>query len=129
MSSSDKHTTYVFLTAEQAEFIAENFAAMGDPSRARILYALTQGEKSVNNLAEIAAVSPSAVSHHLARLRNLRLVKTKREANQVFYRVDDDHVASLFREMLSHLDHIRRNLPDHELQTIETNEIRIMENK
>jgi DNA-binding transcriptional ArsR family regulator len=72
----------------------------------------TQGEKSVNALAEIAEISPSAVSHHLARLRSLRLVKTRRVANQVFYKVDDEHVAGLFREMLSHLEHIKQNLPD-----------------
>jgi ArsR family transcriptional regulator len=94
-------------------FIANNFAALGDPSRARILFVLTQGEQSVNALAEIAEISPSAVSHHLARLRNLRLVKTRRAANQVFYSVDDGHVAGLFREMLSHLEHIKQNLPDH----------------
>lgn len=114
MASSDQHLTPTLLTPEQAAFIAENFAALGDPSRARIVFALTQGEQSVNALAEIAGVSASAVSHHLARLRGLRLVKARRAANQVFYRVDDDHVARLYREMLSHLDHLKRNLPDHD---------------
>lgn len=113
MTSAKQHNKPTFLTPEQAEFIAENFAALGDPSRARILFALTQGEQSVNALAEIAGISPSAVSHHLARLRSLRLVKSRRAANQVFYKVDDSHVACLFQEMLSHLDHIKRNLPDH----------------
>ena len=115
MSSPDQHITATFLTAEQAAFIAENFAALGDPSRARILFALTQGEQSVNALAEIAGISASAVSHHLARLRSLRLVKGRRAANQVFYKVDDTHVAFLFQEMLSHLDHIKRSLPDHSM--------------
>jgi DNA-binding transcriptional ArsR family regulator len=113
MTSANQHIKTTFLTAEQATFIAENFAALGDPSRARIVFALTLGEQSVNALAEIAGISPSAVSHHLARLRNLRLVKSRRAANQVFYKVDDIHVACLFQEMLSHLDHIKRNLPDH----------------
>jgi DNA-binding transcriptional ArsR family regulator len=113
MAASSEHLTPKLLRPEQAEFIAENFAALGDPSRARIIFALTQGEQSVNALAEIAGISPSAVSHHLARLRSLRLVKTRRAANQVFYKVDDAHVACLFQEMLSHLDHIRQNLPDH----------------
>jgi DNA-binding transcriptional ArsR family regulator len=113
MTSSDHHSTTIFLTPNQATFIAENFAALGDPSRARIVFALTQGEHSVNALAEIAEISASAVSHHLARLRRLRLVKSRRVANQVFYKVDDAHVARLFQEMLSHLEHIKRNLPDH----------------
>jgi DNA-binding transcriptional ArsR family regulator len=113
LTTFDRHTTPELLTSEQADFIADNFAALGDPSRARIIFALTQGEQSVNALAEIAGISPSAVSHHLARLRSLRLVKTRRAANQIFYKVDDGHVAGLFREMLSHLDHIKQNLPDH----------------
>ena len=78
------------------------------------MFALTQGEQSVNALAEIARVTASAVSHHLARLRSIRLVKTRRAGNQVFYSVDDAHVASLFREALFHLDHVKRNLPDHD---------------
>ena len=113
MTSVSKHISPQFLTADQATFIADNFAALSDPSRARILFALTQSEQSVNALAEIAEISPSAASHHLARLRNLRLVKTRRLSNQVFYIVDDAHVAGLFREMLSHLEHIKENLPDH----------------
>jgi ArsR family transcriptional regulator len=113
MTSAKQHIKTTLLTAEQAAFVAENFAALGDPSRARILFALTLSEQSVNALAEIAEISPSAVSHHLARLRGLRLVKSRRAANQVFYQVDDTHVAHLFQEMLAHLDHIKRNMPDH----------------
>ena len=121
MTTSDRHLSPPELTPGQAEFIADNFAALGDPSRARIVFVLTQGEQSVNALAEIAEISASAVSHHLARLRSLRLVKTRRAANQIFYKVDDTHVASLFREMLSHLDHIKRNLPDHSVGSDEDN--------
>jgi len=115
MTKTNRHIPPAFLTPKQAEFIADNFAALGEPSRARIIFALTQGEQSVNALAEIAEISPSAVSHHLARLRSLQLVKTRRAANQVFYKIDDTHVAGLFREMLSHLDHIKQNLPDHSI--------------
>jgi len=113
MTKPDQHIPPPILTPEQANFIADNFAALGEPSRARIIFVLTLGEQSVNALAEIAEISPSAVSHHLARLRSLRLVKTRRAANQVFYKVDDRHVAGLFREMLSHLEHIKQSLPDH----------------
>ena len=104
----------VSLPPEQADFAAQTFAALGDRTRTRIVYALTRGEQSVNALAEIAGVSASAVSHHLARLRDIRLVKTRRAGNQVFYSVDDVHVANLFREALYHLDHVKRHLPDHD---------------
>lgn len=62
-------------------------------------------------LAELVDVSASAVSHHLARLRGQRLVRAHRDGNQVFYSLDDDHIANLFSEALSHLDHVRSNLP------------------
>lgn len=89
------------------------FKALSDPTRAQLVYMLTEGERSVNELAQGVAVSASAVSHHLAKLRALRLVRTRRAGNQIFYSVDDAHVIALFREALYHLDHVRRNLPDH----------------
>jgi DNA-binding transcriptional ArsR family regulator len=93
--------------------VVEIFKAISDPTRAQLLFLLTAREYSVNDLAQYVAVTPSAVSHHLAKLRGARLVRTRRVGNQVFYAVDDAHVAALFREALSHLDHVRRNLPDH----------------
>ena len=93
--------------------IAAVFKALGDPTRAQLIYLLTKREYSVNELSKLVPVSPSAVSHHLAKLRALRLVQTRREANQIFYSIDDSHVAEFFREALYHLDHVRRNIPNH----------------
>ena len=89
------------------------FKALSDSTRAQLIYLLTQREYSVNELSDCVPVSASAVSHHLAKLRALRLVRVKREGNQVFYSIDDSHVAALFKEALYHLDHIQQNLPDH----------------
>ncbi len=113
MSAARTHPPLPALSPDQADAVAQTFAALSDPTRARIVYLLTQGEQSVNALAEKVGVSASAVSHHLARLRDIRLVKTRRAANQVFYSVDDAHVSLLFREALYHLDHVKNNLPDH----------------
>jgi len=111
MPSSGEHTLPDQLSVDQAEAIAQTFSALSDPTRLRIIYALIQGEKSVNALAEMGGVSASAVSHHLARLRDLHLVESHRVANQVFYSVDDLHVESLFHEAINHLDHVRDGLP------------------
>ncbi len=89
------------------------FKALSDPTRAQLIYLLTHREYNVNELSQYVAVTASAVSHHLAKLRAMRLVRTRREGNQIFYSIDDAHVAALFREALYHLDHVRRNLPDH----------------
>jgi DNA-binding transcriptional ArsR family regulator len=105
---ANKHLLPDQLSPEQAEFIAQTFAALGDPTRARIIFALTQREMTVTNLAEMAGVTPSAISHHLARLRGLRIVRPNREGNQVFYSIDDRHITNLYVEALNHLDHVWR---------------------
>ena len=93
--------------------VVETFRALSDPTRAQLVYLLTACEYSVSQLAQYVNVTPSAVSHHLAKLRAIRLVRTRREGSTIFYSIDDTHVAALFREALFHLDHVRRNLPDH----------------
>lgn len=89
------------------------FQALGDPTRARILYALARRPLCVRDLALVAGVSESAVSHQLRLLRDRRLVKPRREGNVIYYTLDDHHVAALFREAEYHADHVRRGLPDH----------------
>lgn len=105
------------LPEEMLEEVVTTFKALSDPTRAQIVYVLTQSEHSVTELSEKVPVTASAVSHHLAKLRALGLVRSKRQGNQVFYSIDDSHVAALFREALSHLDHARQNLPDLHYQT------------
>ncbi len=89
------------------------FKTLSDPTRAQIVHLLASREYSVNELSRYVAVTPSAVSHQLARLRDRRLVRTRREGTRIYYSIDDAHVGALFREALAHLDHVRRNLPDH----------------
>lgn len=101
------------LSPEMALLVAQTFQALGDPTRARILYALTKGEHSVGELAAIAAISPSAASHQLKSLRDLRIVKFRRAGTYIYYSVDDMHVAALFREALHHLAHVIYQIPDH----------------
>ena len=93
--------------------VVETFQALADPTRARILYALIRRPMCVRDLALVAGVSESAVSHHLRLLRDRRVVKPKRAGQLICYSVDDHHVAALFREAEYHADHVRQNLPDH----------------
>lgn len=100
------------LPKDLLDAIVDTFKALSDPTRAQIVFLLTHRPYSVNELSEMVPVSASGVSHHLAKLRALRLVNTRREGNQIFYSIDDDHVAGLFREALYHLDHVRQSMPD-----------------
>ena len=80
------------------------FAALGDVTRARILLALAHGDLCVCDLAEVAAVSESAVSHQLRLLRDLRLVAWTREGKRAVYRLADDHVRALLAIGLAHAE-------------------------
>src|SRR5262249_47214342 len=95
------------------QLIVETFQALSDPTRARILYALTRQTLCVRDLAIVVGISESGVSHHLRFLRDRRLVKSKREGTTIYYSVDDQHVATLFQEATYHVDHVWRGLPDH----------------
>lgn len=91
-----------------AEALAETFKVLGDPTRVRILLALSARELCVCDLAELFDVTPSAVSHQLRILRAHRLVKARREGKLVYYNLDDDHVRTLFAEGLRHVTEDRR---------------------
>ena len=83
--------------------LAETFRALGDPTRVRILDALSHGELCVCDLAALVGLSQSAVSHQLRFLRNLRLVRPRRDGRMVFYALDDRHIITLFRQGLRHV--------------------------
>lgn len=96
------------------ELVVETFGALSDRTRARILYALVRRPLCVRDLALAVSASESAVSHHLRLLRDRRLVRpVRRDGNQIEYRLDDHHVAVLFREAEYHADHVRGGLADH----------------
>ena len=88
---------------DAVEGLAETFSALGDPTRVRILDALSHGELCVCDLAAVLGVSQSAVSHQLRLLRNIRLVKPRREGRIVFYSLDDQHIISIFKQTLQHV--------------------------
>jgi|GEM_PF-506536 DNA-binding transcriptional ArsR family regulator len=95
------------------QLTVETFQALADPTRVRILHALIGGPLCVRDLALVAGVSESAVSHQLRLLQARRLVRSRRAGNVKYYAVDDAHVAGFFREAAHHADHVLRGLPDH----------------
>nr|MBF6592281.1 helix-turn-helix transcriptional regulator [Ktedonobacterales bacterium] len=80
---------------------------------ARMLYALIRRSLCVRDLAIVAGVSESAISHQLRLLRDRRVVKARRQGNIIYYSVDDHHVAALLREAEYHANHVRQARPDH----------------
>jgi DNA-binding transcriptional ArsR family regulator len=88
-----------------AAHVAELFGAFSDTSRVRILFALTTQEINVNTLAVLVGISESAVSHHLRSLRQMNLVVARREGKEVYYRIEDEHIISLFQEGVKHVQY------------------------
>lgn len=89
---------------EKFLLLAETFKALGDLTRVQIVWALSKGELCVTDIAKLLKVTPSAISHHLRTLRNLRLVKVRRDHRTLFYSLDDDHIEHLLEEGMEHVE-------------------------
>jgi DNA-binding transcriptional ArsR family regulator len=92
------------LARSSVGLLAEIFKVLGDPTRVRILDALSRSELCVCDLATLLGLTESAVSHQLRLLRNTRIVRARREGRMVFYSLDDQHVLTLFRQGLRHVE-------------------------
>ncbi len=90
---------------DTAAGLAETFQALSDPTRLKLISALMDTELCVCDLAAVSSMSQSAVSHQLRLLRNLRLVKYRKEGRIVYYSLDDDHIRDLFKRGLEHFMH------------------------
>ncbi len=94
----------VLISEPSVDALAETFRALGDPTRVRVLDALSHGELCVCDLAALLGLTQSATSHQLRLLRALRLVRTRRAGRMVYYALDDRHIVTLFRQGLRHVE-------------------------
>ena len=85
--------------------LAEVFAALSDPTRVRLISALSQHELCVCDLAAVLGMTQSAISHQLRVLRNLGLVRFRKEGRVVYYELDDEHVRDLYNLGVEHVTH------------------------
>ena len=92
------------LAATTVESVADVFKLLGDPTRVRIVDALSHGERCVCDLASLVGISESAVSHQLRLLRAARLVRARRTGRLAFYSLDDHHVVGLLHDTRKHVE-------------------------
>jgi ArsR family transcriptional regulator, lead/cadmium/zinc/bismuth-responsive transcriptional repressor len=86
-------------------YLAETFKAMSDPTRTKIIFALSQeNELCVHDIAAIIGTTNSAISHQLRTLRNMKLVKYNKVGRITYYSLDDLHINNLFEEGLRHVE-------------------------
>ncbi|THB65633.1 MAG: transcriptional regulator [Desulfovibrio sp.] len=111
------------LDHDEVNELASVFKVMGEPTRVRILSALSAGELCVCDLANLLGISQSAVSHQLRVLRSARMVRYRRQGKMVFYHLDDEHVERLMAETQ---DHIREGRATVRESSTETREVEAM---
>ncbi len=88
-----------------ANRLAEVFKALSDPNRLRLISLLLENEVCVHTLEATLGMTQSAISHQLRHLRQLNLVRFRKEGRHVYYALDDDHVRGLFKQGLLHVEH------------------------
>ena len=84
--------------------ISEIFKILGDPTRIKIMYSILKTELCVCDIAEAIDMTPSAVSHQLRNLKQLRLVTSRRSGKEIYYSLADEHVEELFDVALEHIE-------------------------
>jgi len=85
------------------ERLSLTYRVLGDPNRLKIVMVLRNVEMCVCDLAAFTGLSESAVSHQLRRLKDLALVKSRREGQIIYYELDDEHVTELLDVGLDHV--------------------------
>ncbi len=81
--------------ADRADHVARRLSLLANPSRLLILCRLSEGEASVGALRDVVGLSQSALSQHLAKLREDGVVATRREAQTIHYRIDDPQTEAI----------------------------------
>jgi DNA-binding transcriptional ArsR family regulator len=99
------------LGPEEAAELAETLKALASPSRLQVLAELMAGERTVEQLAATAGLSPSATSHNLRILRSLRLVRTRRDGRHAYYALHNHHVPELLAAVRHHHEHVNPPAP------------------
>ena len=89
--------------SQLVDSLAEIFKSLSDPTRLKIVIALSACELCVCDIAAVCNTSESAISHHLKTLRMLKIVQFRKEGKIVYYRLDDEHVNTLIKQSLEHV--------------------------
>ena len=88
---------------EVIDKLSRTFSVFGDPTRTRIVFALSKEELCVAELSDILGMSHSAISHQMRALKDLDLVSFRKEGRLSYYKLNDEHIENLFREGLEHV--------------------------
>ena len=85
--------------------LSDFYKILGDRTRCKIISALQGGEMCVCDLANALSMTKSSVSHQLSKMRECGIVKCRKEGKEVYYSLDDGHVAAIFTITIDHIKH------------------------
>ena len=85
--------------------LADFYKIIGNDTRCKIIYSLSMSEMCVCDLSNVLSMTKSSVSHQLSKMRETGVVKCRRCGKEVYYSLDDEHVASVFAITLTHINH------------------------
>lgn len=89
---------------EELQDLAEFYKVFGDATRLKILYVLMDTEMCVYDIAAIVGMSQSAISHQLRVLKQMALVKNRRDGKSIYYSLADDHIVTILSQGLNHIE-------------------------
>lgn len=87
--------------------ISETFCHLCDFTRVKIIFALSNAELCVCDIASLVNVSVSAISHQLRLLRHSKLVKYRKEGKMVYYSLDDNHIKEILKNIVKHFNELK----------------------
>ena len=111
--NADNQVSATPLADDHTDLVVEVFRMLADATRVQLLWALSGGELAVNDLAARVGKPAPSVSQHLAKLRMARLVRTRREGIQVYYRLENEHVRQLVADAVFNAEHAAGGVPAH----------------
>ncbi|MBU1083778.1 MAG: metalloregulator ArsR/SmtB family transcription factor [Candidatus Omnitrophota bacterium] len=88
---------------EVVDKLSRTFSVLGDPTRTRIIFALSKEELCVAEISMLLGISHSGISHQLRALKDLDLIKCRKSGRKSFYSLNDVHIENLFKEGLKHV--------------------------
>lgn len=94
------------MNKQKQERIAELFKGFADVTRIQILMLLLNGEMCVNDIAQAVELTQSAISHQLRLLKQMHLIKYRRDGKNILYSLADDHVQTIIQMGLEHINHV-----------------------
>lgn len=101
---TQKEVTETMPPEEELQDLAEFFRVFGDPTRLKILYVLKCSEMCVLDIANLLSMTQSAISHQLRVLKQMDLVKNRREGKTIFYSLADAHIVTILSQGIDHIE-------------------------